>query len=372
MNSLASRWEVVLEKWVNQNSYFKNYSGVRKILNEVEHEAKALGAVCHLIPHETVLNAPHALHVILPGNSSKNSTVVTLISHADTVYPEDSPFQKITWSPDRKTALGPGVIDDKGGILVALLALEKVSQQNNRDVTVQLICMPGEEIGSPGLHQFLTRIGKESSVILGFEPSLGDGSLIHSRRGNRWYEIIMKGPGGHSGRDAGKVLNPLTLLSEKVSALAALSKPELGFSVTPGSFSTNTNGFNSIPAEAIVRIDTRYDTNEMRDTLHAQMLPILEGTEWTLVEDCPAMVLNPESLQLGEKLITLVSSVEGKEITVRKAFGSSDCNFASRPGIPIIDGLGAIGTGLHSAQETLECASILSRAEVISRLILSL
>jgi len=369
---LKDRIDYLLQEWVNQNSYHGNPAGVKKIQDAVATELDLLG-----IAHERVVpesdSTGEILKAVLPATvvpaGDERAPIVSLICHADTVFPPDSAFQLITWTRDRNRAIGPGVIDDKGGILVILLVLEKLSKLAKRNFTVQMICMPGEEIGSPGFHAFLRQIGDESSMILGFEPALPDGSIIHSRRGNRWYEIKMTGPGGHAGRDAGTVVNPMAELSLKIAELAKLTDLKAGVSVSPGSITTDTTGFNVIPSQAVARIDVRYDTNEAREALHQKMLPILEGTEWSLVEDCPALPLNPESEKTAKQLVQLVHKIENRDITAQKAFGSSDCNYAGRRGIPIIDGLGPIGTGLHSPKETIEMRSIFTRAEIVFRLL---
>ena len=339
------------------------------MLDSVAAEAKLLGLHCGWIAHENNPTSPGALKASLLATVSTKSPLITFVCHADTVFPENSPFQKLTWSADRKRASGPGVIDDKGGILVALLVLEKLAALTTRNFSVQLICMPTEEVGSPGFHPFLSQAGRDSALILGFEPALNDGSIVYSRRGNRWIEMKMTGPGGHAGRDAGKVNNPLTQISEKLTALSKLSDPTKSVSVTPGSLSTNTTGFNVIPSEVIARVDIRYNDNDSRDALHAKVLPWLAETEWTCAEDCPAMPLNPESIDIAKKAIALIEQIEGRKVTVQQSHGSSDCNYAARAGIPIVDSLGPVGSGIHTLQEEIIFDTIFSRAEVVSKLI---
>ncbi len=90
-----------------------------------------------------------------------------------------------------------------------------------------------------------------------------------------------------------------------------------------------------------------------------------QAVEWKLAEDCPAMSLNPESLPLAQALIREIEVIEKRKISVVAGSGSSDSNYLYQPGIPMVDGLGAVGTGLHSETETLEVASIRTRAQAI-------
>jgi glutamate carboxypeptidase len=367
--------EALLENWVNRNSHFDNIAGIMAIQESIAHEAQGLGMLVDW--HRAVYGKASALCSTLPsvqnGSPVDPKRTILLVAHADTVFPESSKFQSIRWNADRSQAIGPGVIDDKGGILVALLLCEKMSKLPNRECEVKLLCMPSEECGSPGYAKWMEAQSKTASMIFGFEPSLPDGAIIHSRRGNRWYEFKMKGPGGHAGRDAGKVTNPASDLMILMSQIAGIGEPRNGSSTTVGAFHTNTSGFNVIPNEATAKLDVRYETNALRDAVHAKILAVIASSglnvEWTLVEDCPAMSLNPESIPIAEALIQEIEQIENRKVTMVAGSGSSDSNYLYQPGIPMVDGLGAVGTGLHTELETLEVASIETRAQAIFNVI---
>ena len=73
------------------------------------------------------------------GNSGKR---ILLVAHLDTVFSSDNAFQRFVLSADEKHASGPGVIDDKGGlvtILFALKALHHVGKLKNANITVVLV-----------------------------------------------------------------------------------------------------------------------------------------------------------------------------------------------------------------------------------------
>lgn len=370
--TLKDRALDVLEEWVNLNSHHQNREGVKAILERVCKEATTLGLTSEWVPAESTSGIQDALSCRLPATFNlENAPEILLVTHADTVFSVDSPFQTLTWSDDRKSAIGPGVIDDKGGILVALLTLERLATLKHRPFSLRLLCMPAEEIGSPGHVHFLKLAGSKASMILGFEPSLSDGSIIHSRRGNRWVELTLSGPGGHAGRDAGKVKNPLQHLAAILTEISQFSRPENDLSVTPTVLRTDTEGFNVIPSQATARLDIRYDTNESRDQLFKQLAPLLNQTQWSLHEDCPAMPLNTENLALGKAIQGEIQKIETLNVRSIAGTGSSDSNYAARPGIPMIDGLGPVGSGLHSIQETIQTESLFTRSEVLSAVIQS-
>ena len=64
---------------------------------------------------------------------------------------------------------------------------------------------------------------------------------------------------------------------------------------------------------------------------------------------------------------TYVEEVEGKPIKAAQSGGTADCNYMSREGLPIIDGLGAIGGGMHTPFEYLHIRSLETRSESLNR-----
>jgi glutamate carboxypeptidase len=130
-----------------------------------------------------------------------------------------------------------------------------------------------------------------------------------------------------------------------------------------------------IPSEAIAKIDVRYDTNLLRDELHTKILDLIENHSrtdqlaWKLADDCPAMSFNPESEPIAKKLLESIRKIESRSVSYVPASGSSDSNFLYRPGIPMIDGLGPVGSGLHTENETLEVSTLESRASAIFEVI---
>jgi glutamate carboxypeptidase len=390
-SALSSRAIETLETWVNLNSHSKNIQGIIQQQKWVEDELRLLGAEIKTLGH----HPPVVLGKILATEPSTDPKIkqatITLVCHADTVFPVESPFQKFIRSSDGKTAIGPGVNDDKGSIMVGLLAMESYALQKVRHHTVQLLCMPTEEIGSPGLQALMQQISGESTHTIGLEPSLVDGSIIHSRRGNRWYELKVKGPGGHAGRDAGKISNPVEALNSILNSIristealiknsvavasttSAGGTDDLGGSVTLTSFTTSSTQFNVIPAEAIARLDVRYRSNVLRDQIHQVILPYLEKSEWRLVEDCPAMPYQIEAAALHSYAVQCIHRIESRNNTSAihcvAGAGSSDSNYLSRPGLIQIDGMGAVGSGLHSEKETVVLDSLFSRSQVILELL---
>lgn len=166
-----------LKELVEINSGSSNVDGVSKVQHWIEAELKALGFNLEIRPD-------HLLIATRTGPESQ-SRIVTFLVHADTVFEKNSDFQHFIEKEDGKTAIGPGVIDEKGGIVVAIEGLRRFLKSQNPNFSLRFVSSPSEELGSPGLTDTFRVLAKDSWLVLGFEPALEDGSLIQSRRGDR-------------------------------------------------------------------------------------------------------------------------------------------------------------------------------------------
>ncbi|HYH02952.1 MAG TPA: M20/M25/M40 family metallo-hydrolase, partial [Bacillota bacterium] len=57
----------------------------------------------------------------------------------------------------------------------------------------------------------------------------------------------------------------------------------------------------------------------------------------------------------------------GQELGVSYSGGGSDANFAAAIGTPVVDGVGPVGGGHHSAEEYLNIPSMFFRIDLLAR-----
>ena len=165
----ASNDVSLLKELVDINSGSKNIIGVKTVQTRVETELKQLGFSTSYIENPKGQSAP-MLVGILKGKQSDR--YVTLITHADTVFEPESGFLKFSESADSSQLLGPGVGDDKGGIVIALAGLRKLLQGGDKLLfSVRFVVSPNEEVGSPGYEETFKSFGKDSVMALGFEDA---------------------------------------------------------------------------------------------------------------------------------------------------------------------------------------------------------
>ena len=108
----------LLERLVNQNSGSLNLAGVKAVGDMVRAELEPLGFEVEWIDMRATGRAGHLVATHRGNGRGKR---VLMIGHLDTVFEPDSPFQRFERTGD--TATGPGIADDKGGVVIIVSAL---------------------------------------------------------------------------------------------------------------------------------------------------------------------------------------------------------------------------------------------------------
>ncbi|HMO76309.1 MAG TPA: M20/M25/M40 family metallo-hydrolase, partial [Sphingopyxis sp.] len=108
----------LLERLVNQNSGSLNAEGVEKVGAMMRAELEPLGFE---VTWKPLPETGRAGHLIAVHKGRPDTKRLLLIGHLDTVFEPDSPFQRFERMGDK--AKGPGVGDDKGGMVVIVAAL---------------------------------------------------------------------------------------------------------------------------------------------------------------------------------------------------------------------------------------------------------
>jgi len=357
-----------LRQLVEINSGSNNVDGVLKIQTWLSEELKKL----HF---DVSLSSDHLLVAELKGQETKT---ITFIMHADTVFEKTSSFQHFTMSDDGKTAHGPGVIDDKGGIVVAVEGLKRYLAKGPSKFNLRIVSSPSEEIGSEPFIERFKKISNDSFLILGFEPAT-DGNIVESRRGNRWYHIVSEGKEVHSGRDHKNGINACWGLAEKLVAISKLTNYEKNVTVSIGHMSGGQDKYNIMCGHAEAKIDVRFSNTKDRDDLHKKIVRIVEAPSKTnakisfdLANDGPPLTANKKSQPYIQQYLAIVNKIEGRPIKAQSSAGSADSSYFGRPDVAVIDGLGPIGAGLHIITESIDLDSLERRSEALAQFLLQL
>jgi glutamate carboxypeptidase len=299
----------------------------------------------------------------------KGDDGILLVCHMDTVYNLGTLARQPCREVDGKL-YGPGTVDMKASIamtLVALAALREKKQWPPRPITA--LFTSDEEIGSESSRAIIEKLAKDAALVLCLEPCLADGSLKTSRKGVGGFEIVARGKSTHAGADHENGRNAIEELAHHVLAIQKLTDYDTGTTLNVGIIRGGTRT-NVVPDEARLHVDMRVKTPEEADRVIQWMkalTPVLEGVTLEVSGGLnrPPMPHNDLMKATFKKAQTIAAHL-GLKVGEGGTGGGSDANFVSPLGVPVLDGLGAVGYGAHSEREHIVIAHLPERTALLA------
>ena len=301
---------------------------------------------------------------------------VTLSAHLDTVFPAGTP---LNIRQEGSRLYGPGVSDNGAGV-TAMLAIASVLQSAGirHALPVLFVGNVGEE-GEGDLrgmrHIFSSPRWKDSihySLVL---DGAGSDTIVAEALGSRRFEVIVRGPGGHSWSDFGAP-NPIVVLARAIQSFAQIpvpASPKTTFNV--GVIRGGTS-VNSIPESASMRVDIRSTSRAEMERLERALRQSLDkaveeesqGTQARSSSPRRSFGLSHELVAIGNRpagelyakahIMQVIRSVDaqlGNAAQVQRA--STDANIPLSLGLEAIAiGGGGTGGGAHTLQEWFDCS----------------
>jgi tripeptide aminopeptidase len=283
-------------------------------------------------------------------------------AHLDTVFPEGT---DVTVKEADGITKAPGIGDDSRG-LAAMLSLIGAMNANGI-ATVGDVLFVGtvgeEELGNLRGVKALFRDHTDIDGFISID-GLGITRVVNQGTGSHRYEMIFKGPGGHSFQEFGlpSAIHAMGRAIARIADLQTPSEPKTTFTV--GTVSGGTS-VNAIAAEARMTVDMRSDSTDELLKLEARLLDLVkqavadENARWKtdkltveikLIGDRPAGIVAMDSpiVQATQRAVGAIT--RGPRVTF--AGSSTDSNLAMSLGIPAVTmGGGGEGGNWHSRNE---------------------
>jgi glutamate carboxypeptidase len=312
-------------------------------------------------------------HVIArwPGSDPTRRPLV-LLSHMDTVWDIGTLAQRPLREVDGRL-YGPGVLDMKGGIAVALTALRTLKEQGAWPARpIVALFTSDEETGSVTSRLLIETEAHRAALALVLEPGLNDGALKTARKGTGYLRLIATGRASHAGADHAGGRNAIAELAHHVLDAQALTDYTAGTTVNVGVIQGGTRT-NVVPDHAEAAADIRVATPAEARRLAqwaATRRPVIDGASITatLTLNRSPMARDATMIETFRRAQTIASRL-GRELREGSTGGGSDGNFAAALGAPVLDGLGPWGDGGHAEHEHLLIESLAERAALLAALI---
>ncbi|MEQ6124621.1 M20/M25/M40 family metallo-hydrolase [Pseudotenacibaculum sp. MALMAid0570] len=364
-----------LEKVVNINSGTMNHKGVKEVAFEFKKKFDEINFQTNWIDMSQVNRSGH----LFAEKKGKKGKRILLIGHFDTVFEEDSPFQKFKKINDT-LAYAPGGNDMKGGDVIMLYALKALADNNLLKDAQIIVAYTGDEesTGKPLTisRKDLIEAGKRSDVALGFETATGYDNAAIARRGSSGWKLEVTGKRAHSSGvfnervGAGAIFEVSRILNEfynKVRGEQYLTfNPGIILGGTKVSFESvlskgDAFGKSNVVAQtAVVKGGLRFISEEQKENARKKMKEIVANNlpktsaKITFVDSYPAMFPKEGNKKLLEKLSQV--SIDLNQGPVHpydpSKRGAADVSFVAQY-VNCLDGLGAMGRGAHTPNETV-------------------
>jgi glutamate carboxypeptidase len=316
------------------------------------------------------------LRIEWPHATGRSDGQILLLGHLDTVYPIGT-LAKMPFRVRGGRAWGPGTFDMKGGLVLALGAVDALRAVGVRPrKRVVFLWTSDEEIGSESSRRVIENEARRSDAVLVLEPALGrEGRLKTERKGVGGAEIIVTGRAAHAGIEPEKGVNAVHELALQIARLIKMNDRARGITVQATVVEGGT-ATNVVPERARAAVDIRFarvaDAGRIERGLRG-LRPILRGArvEVRVGGMRPPLERSAEVRELFAVARELMGEM-GLSLGEAATGGGSDGNFTAALGVPTLDGLGAVGDGAHSLREHLVVRELGVRAALIAGLLAGL
>lgn len=363
----------LLKSIVDIDSGSGDVAGGERIESILTQRLQAAGAEVRTEPAEAAGLAPNLVAVFHGSGKAR----VLIIAHIDTVFGPGT-VAKRPFRIEADKAYGPGVGDEKAGVVNAVSALEVLHQLGFKDyATLTLLIDTSEELGSPGSTQLIKTLAKQSDVEFNMEPGDPPDALTVWRKGGGDILIQVHGRAAHAGMVPQDGRNAVVELVHQLSALQG-KFPTRGDGITVNLTTIKTGDrTNIIPDFAQATFDVRFRVPEEFDQVLAQVKSAIVAT---IVPDTtievmtrgsayPPLVENAQVEALGKRAQRIYSEL-GKTVQLSGNGGASESAVALSVGTPALDGLGYVGAGFHTDHEWIDLTSVTPRLYLFTRLLI--
>jgi glutamate carboxypeptidase len=363
----------LLKAIVNIDSGSGDIKGGERVESILAAHLKSSGAEFHYEPAEAP-GLPANLVAVFRGNGKAK---ILIIAHIDTVFGPGTAAKR-PFSIEGSRAQGPGVGDEKAGVVNAVTALKILHDLGFKNyATITLLLDTSEELGSPGSTKLIKTLAAANDVEFNMEPGDPPDALTVWRKGGSDILIQVKGRAAHAGMAPESGRNAAVELVHQLSALEGLF-PHSGDGTTVNLTAMKASDrSNIIPALAEATLDVRFRKLEDFDAvvrkIRASLVPtIVPDTVVTVAEEgsaYPPLTEGPEIDALGQRAQAIYGEL-GKTATLSGNGGASESAVAMSVGTPALDGLGYVGGDFHTDHEWIDLSSVTPRLYLFTRLLM--
>ena len=295
---------------------------------------------------------------------------VLLLGHLDTVWPLGT-LKGMPCKVSDGRLWGPGALDMKAGVAMALTAIEMLSEAGLLEREIVLLLNSDEEVGSPVSRPITERLAGECAAVFVLEPAQGL-AYKTARKGIGNWRIEVKGVASHAGVDFEKGASAIRELASVVEMVSSWTDLKRGLTVSVGLVGGGSKT-NVVPAEAWAEVDGRIARKADGSRIERKFAALKATDKRCSINvtggiNRPPMERTRGTVQLYRQARSLAAEL-GFELDEAATGGASDGNFTSALGIPTLDGMGAVGEGAHASHESILLEHLAPRTALLAGLL---
>jgi glutamate carboxypeptidase len=363
----------LLEQVVNVDSGTGDVEGGRRVAAILVPRLRALGMTVESVPAEETGLAENTVTTLAGRGKSR----ILMIGHIDTVFGPGT-AQRRPFHADGKRAYGPGVSDEKGGVVEGVYALQLLHDLGFTNFgKIVFLMETSEERGSPGTRALIGRLLKDADVELNLEPGDPPDTLTVWRKGSDTFRIDVKGRAAHAGVAPQDGRNAALELIHQIAGLEVLPKSGDGLTANLTVMQAGTRA-NIIPEDAWAQVNVR--VRDKADFARVEQI-LRRNAETTVIPDTkvtisggegfPPLPNNPATDKLASRAQRIYAGI-GRTLSTGGNGGASESALAADAGVAALDGLGPVGGGFHSDQEFLELDTVTPRLYLLTMMLMEL
>jgi glutamate carboxypeptidase len=360
------------ERMVNIDSGTGDAEGMKAVGNIAIEELKKLGATI-----ETVSSAPAAGDNIVATFTGTGKGKVLLMAHMDTVFAKGAAAAR-PFRIEGGRAYGPGVSDDKAGIVVAIGVLNILQDLKFKDYArLTVFLNTNEETGSRGSRALIEKLAKEHDATLNLEAGRSGDGITVWRKGSGTIKLEVKGRGSHAGVAPELGRNAVMELAHQMLQLSKLANAQKGttinFTVIKGGDRKNIiPDFAEADADVRAVVTEEFDRveRELATAVRNKLIPDTE-VKVTLIRSFPPMPQNAQIDALAAMAQRIYGEI-GRKLNLGGSGGAADSSLAAGVFRPTLDGLSLVGGNAHTDREYAEVDSMVPRFYLLTRMVMEL
>jgi glutamate carboxypeptidase len=361
---------------VNTESGTRSPEDVDKIAAKIAGVLEEMGAKTRIVEFEEAGN------MVLGEVGAGEKPAAFLCGHMDTVF-QHGETEKRPFTIKDGIAYGPGVLDMKGGIVIAIYAAKALLAAGFSDRPIKFAFAGDEESAHPHSNaaDVFIEAAKGCAAAFDCETAFTDNSVVIGRKGMAEFRVGVTGVASHAGNDPKRGRSAILEMAHKIIEIQKLTNWEEGYTFNVGTITGGTVP-NAVPGYCEIAVDIRY----LDPAIAPKLKEMVEGVlAKTYVEGTKTELL---SFRLGinamkttdreKKLFALWQKVSADngfndpEPTPLYSGGASDAAYTVMAGVPSLCSMGVKGGKNHSTDEFAVVDSLFERAKMLAAMIMRL